>query len=168
MRRTMLIIVAALLVFAAACGDSGDGGDAGDSGNGTVATLPSGNDGGSGTVITLPAGDGSEITIITGSDGEARVQIGTKSFTVPLDQCAVTSNTLLVSGETDEIAFALVTGVGLAMTLDPNDVGNSVAYVVAAPDLAVSGTSVTGSGEVQGVSATGFGDTEPWSIALSC
>ncbi len=39
---------------------------------------------------------------------------------------------------------------------------------VAAPDVEVSGTSVTGSGEAQGVTAAGFGDSEPWTISVNC
>lgn len=161
MRRS-LIVLSALLIFAAACGDSGD------SGNGTEATVVSNTGGGGGTTITLPVDGGSDITVIVGSSGTAEITIGGSSYSVPLDQCAVTSESLLVSGETDEIAFGLVTGVGLAMTLNPDDAEDRVAYVVGAPDVVVSGTSVTGGGEAQGVTAAGFGDSEPWTIAVNC
>ena len=170
--RRLWVLVAVLGLLAAACGDSGD--DPADDvlGSGTspgdTIVIDDDGGGGSGTTITLPIGDGSEITVIQGDDGAAVITIDNDTYEVPLDQCAILPGNLLVSGETDEIAFGLVTGVGLAMTVNPNDVENSVAYVVAAPEVNVDGNRVSGSGEVQGVTAAGFGDSVPWSIQVTC
>ena len=164
--RRLATSLAALVLLVAACGDSGDPvEEILESGTLPATTV---SDQQAGTTITVPAGDGSDITVIEGSLGGAVIEIGGDTYSVPLNECVITATNLVVSGETDEIAFGLVTGVGLAMTVNPNTPSDSVAYIVAAPDVTVSGNSVTGSGEVEGVTAAGFGDPEPWSISINC
>ena len=120
------------------------------------------------TAVILAAGLGSRLRDTYSAGPKGFLEIGGETFSVPLNECVITANNLLVSGETDEIAFGLVTGVGLAMTVNPNTPSDSVAYVVGAPDVTVSGNSVAGSGEVEGATAAGFGDPEPWSISITC
>lgn len=163
--RRLAVFVAVMTLLAAACGDSeGDVRDILDSGTLPAGTVSGGTQGA--TTITVDLGGDTDATVIRGS-GSATVTIDGEPYEVPLDQCVLLEDGLALNGETDDFALALFTGIGLSMVTDPNSTG-AVSYVVSAPGLTVSGNSVSGGGDVQGISAAGFGDTVAWSISASC
>lgn len=174
MRRTTSL-VAFLTLVAAACGGSGSL-DVGDVEDGSLpgATLPSASlPGGTlptGTApagtITLPGEDGTDITVITGG-GSGTARVGGDSYDFPVEQCVLLEDSILVGGETDEVAVGLISGVGLTVVVDPNG-ADAVTYLVTLPETEISGNSLTTGGEAAGVGAGGFTDPEQVSVSVTC
>lgn len=161
MRRIVLMFIV-LAVVAVACGDDASSPSLTDL---TQTTLPTGTTQQQ-TTITVDIGDGADATLIQGG-GSAVVQIGDDVYEVPLEQCVILPDAVAVNGESDELAFGLFTGVGLSAVTNPNG-SDPVSYVMGAPDFEVSGTQVTGGGEVSGIGATGFTDTVQLTIIVNC